>query len=291
MYSAGILRNGKSTCNAVGVKKSPHGQCRRFNQSQALREAADIIEDFSETPIWGVEVIEESSFAPPLPRIDEVLNASPQRYYAVERFLAFCGGRHSRLGAASPVRILTKDVLMILWKRFLKPVEQLLVIGGEFKPPNSAMPPKPLSSVFVVDLHTGIWRPKESIPVNGLVNACAAVHRRSGDVWVIGGRTGAGVNYDAFVYNAMEREWDVEENVFGDKMVRCFGSIVIVNDILYAIGGTNDETRGIGALAAPDLAFDIYTGEMIALPPRPNAAQFVCTNSCVVANRYLVSEN
>jgi len=107
----------------------------------------------------------------------------PNRWWAVERMLAFAMARHARLGADSPARIVSKDVLRKIFE-FVRPQERMIVAGGEYD--EFWTNQMPLRCVYDLDLYSGRWRRLPDLPV--ALMDCAPVVGRGNELWLFGGR-------------------------------------------------------------------------------------------------------
>lgn len=128
-------------------------------------------------------------------------NAECRVVTTADRILALAMARHVRLGADSPAKIITRDVLMLI-AAFIRPREHLLICGGRTTwSPGRADAQAVLSDAWDLDLWSGTWRRLPDLP-RPLADHCCA-WKTGEELWVLGGVG----NHDAYIYSVATGEW------------------------------------------------------------------------------------
>lgn len=169
--------------------------------------------------------------------IADALLKRPKSIYNAERILAFSMARHRRLGADSPARILSKDVIRYIYS-WLNQEEAFFVIGGHmtrmsmiFKSPISLLKGQLRDDFWKLNLLSGAWKNLPSLPrAIGNPSVCMCGDE---ELWVMCGyiqeEDKMAPNYDAFVFSFQQWRWLHLSNLLDDGYARSEAAIYMDN--------------------------------------------------------------
>jgi hypothetical protein len=250
-----------------------------YSKAREEEEFSDPYHDQEERDADKLLVCDETNLAI-LSRLQQASLVHPLRYWDAERVLALAMARHPRLGANSPARIITRDILRCIL-RLLRPREHLLIFGGVHSDEHGDI--GPLRSVWAFDLYTGSYVRKSDLPFDlfGMTSCVVGRH-----VWVFGGYhyDSAKPNSDALIYDLDNDEWSIEPNIFGDSSGCVGASCVYFNDLICVFGGHKSIDCNVGQ---NDVCFRVSTGEFVSLPQRSNS-KTLCITKCVLVGSIVI---
>jgi hypothetical protein len=236
------------------------GEERQLLRDMDRQGALDLSSDGADVSQRAMMIVREE------PRVLRALWRQACRSTSLsQRILALAMARHPRLGAESPARLLTRDLLRVI--RFhLRPRQSLYICGGRWMVGahsrlNANSPPCELQDLFELDLVTGEWSRLRDMPT-ALWGHCCAYRPEQQELWVFGG---AG-NRDCFVYASRTDTWTVIKEVCDDADIREGAACVIYRDRVLIIGGGQRSQRNVLVPAQTDVMFDLATGEFHNVP-------------------------
>ncbi len=194
-----------------------------------------------------------------------------------DRIRALAMACHPRLGAESPARRLTKDVLRVIHFH-MSEQQSLLLCGGHAR---TGGPPQQLQDLFELDLQNGLWRRLCDMP-RALSGHCCAHRPEQQELWVFGGIA----NKDCFIYSALTDSWAVIDNICDDDFFREGAACVIHGNRAFIVGGYETARRLVAA--ETDVLFDLTTGYFYDVPARPYASRCCRAAAAVLVGSLVV---